>query len=135
MKETNGYLLNQIAGMFWVNLEKFMAEIGIHAGQVFVLNALWEADGQSQAEIVRNLQVTAPTVYNMIVRLEKAGYVETRQSSQDARARLVFLTRKGFEIRPEVERQWSKLENLIFSELNETEKTMLSLLLKKLEKS
>ena len=134
MKESNGFLLNQIAGMFWVNLEKLMAEIGIHAGQVFVLFALWESDGQSQAEIVRNLQVTAPTVYNMVVRLEKAGFVETRKSPQDARVQLVNLTRKGLEIRPQVERQWNKLEDMIFAELNETEKMMLQLLLKKLKK-
>lgn len=134
MKDSISYLFNQIANAFWVNMEKMTSEIGLHAGQVFVLISLWEIDGQSQAELVRNLKVSAPTIYNMVVKLADAGFVETRKSEKDARLIQVYLTEKGSQIKSKVEEQWLKIEADVFSELNETEKMMFSLLLKKIQK-
>jgi DNA-binding MarR family transcriptional regulator len=111
-----------------------MSEIGLHAGQIFVLNSLWEIDGQSQAELVRSLQVSPPTIYNMIVRMVEAGFVETRKCEKDARLIRVYLTEKGWEIKPKFEEQWLKLEENMFSEFSETERLMFSLLLKKIKK-
>lgn len=134
MKDSISYSFNQIANVFWINLEKIMSDIGLHAGQVFVLNSLWEIDGQSQAELVRSLQVSPPTIYNMIVRLVDAGFVETRKCEKDARLIRVYLTEKGSEIKPKFEEQWLKLEEKMFSEFSETERLMFSLLLKKIKK-
>ena len=83
-----------------------MSEIGLHAGQVFVLNALWESDAQSQAELAKNLALTAPTIYNMVARMADKGFVEIRKDANDARIMRVFLTDKGLKIRPDVEVQW-----------------------------
>jgi MarR family transcriptional regulator, organic hydroperoxide resistance regulator len=134
MKDSISYLFNQFANVFWINLEKMMSEIGLHAGQVFILNSLWDIDGQSQAELVRSLQVSPPTIYNMIVRMVEAGFVETRKCGKDARLIRVYLTEKGSEIKPKVEEQWLKLEANMFSDLSETERLMFSLLLKKIKK-
>lgn len=134
MKDSISYLFNQNANFFWVNLEKMMSEIGLHAGQVFVLTSLWEIDGQSQAELVRCLQVSPPTIYNMVVRMVEAGFVETRKCENDARMMRVYLTEKGSEIKPKVEEQWLKLEESLFSAFSETERLMFSLLLKKIKK-
>lgn len=134
MKNSLLYSLSQVAGVFWVNLEKSMSEIGLHSGQLFLLSALWDADGQSQSELVKKLRVSPPTVYNMVVRMEKSGLVEIRKNERDARQMCVFLTPKGLDVRGEAEKQWIKLEESVFAELSETERRILHLILKKLNK-
>lgn len=133
MNETLSLLLTQVTNIYRTNLEKLMNEIGLHSGQVFVLNSLWEADGQSQAELVRSLQVTAPTINNMVSRMANAGLVELKKCETDARLMRVFLTEKGTQLKARVEEKWLKLEEIMFSELSETEKMMFSLLLKKIK--
>jgi Transcriptional regulators len=135
MKETLTFQLSQIANFQRTQMEKFMSETGVHAGQVFVLISLWETDGQTQAELVKNLQVSPPTVYNMVVRLSDSGFVEMRRCSRDARVMRVFLTEKGRSVKDRVEEQWSKLEDFLFSDLTETERLMFSLLLSKVRKT
>ncbi|HEX8249365.1 MAG TPA: MarR family transcriptional regulator [Pyrinomonadaceae bacterium] len=134
MTESLSFLLTQITNIYRINLEKLMCEVSVHAGQVFVLNSLWENDGQSQADLVRNLQVSPPTINNMVVRMAEAGFVELKKCEKDARLMRVHLTEKGLQIKPKVEEQWLKLEESVFSELSEAERMMLSLLLKKIKK-
>jgi MarR family transcriptional regulator, organic hydroperoxide resistance regulator len=134
MKELMSYQLVQISNFHRNSLEKYMAETGLHAGQVFILSSLWETDGQSQAEIVRRLQVTPPTVYHMVIRLQESGFVELRKCESDARLMRVFLTEKGVSVKSAVEEQWRKLEEFLFAEMTETEKIMFSMLLQKIRK-
>lgn len=135
MKETLNFHLSQIASFQRNSFEKFMSQIGVHSGQVFVLMSLWENDGQSQAELVRNLQVTPPTVYNMVVRMADSGFVELRKCETDSRLIRVFLTEKGAALKAPVEEQWKKLEDFLFSDLTEPEKMMFLMLLQKVRKS
>lgn len=114
------------------NIDKLMKEIGLHGGQVFILNLLWKADGQSQAELVKALNLTAPTVYNMVIRLSETGFVTIRKDENDARIMRVFLTDKGRDIQSQVLTQWGKLENQTFANLTEPEKMMFSMLLQKI---
>ncbi|MGI8469558.1 MAG: MarR family winged helix-turn-helix transcriptional regulator [Pyrinomonadaceae bacterium] len=109
-----------------------MLEIGLHAGQVMVLESLWETDCQSQTDLVRRLSVTPPTVYNLAVKLAKSGFVEIKKCETDGRLMRVCLLQKGINIKSSVKTQWEKLENSIVGKLSETEKLMFSLLLKKI---
>ena len=112
-------------------LEKIMAEIDLHAGQIFVLNSLWNFDGQSQAELAKTLKLSAPTIYNMVVRLAEKGFVEVTKDNNDARIMRVYLTQKGLEIKPQVEEKWQKLEEFTFRNLTEPEKMMFTMLMQK----
>jgi DNA-binding MarR family transcriptional regulator len=134
MTDSLSYLLTQITNTHRIYLEKLMSEVGLHAGQVFILNSLWETDGQSQADLVRNLQVSAPTINNMVARMAQARFVQLKKCGKDGRLMRVYLTEKGSQIKPKVVEQWQKLEESMFSELSEAEKMMFSLLLKKIKK-
>jgi MarR family transcriptional regulator, organic hydroperoxide resistance regulator len=114
------------------NLDKLMKEIGLHGGQIFVLNLLWNNDGQSQAELVKQLNVSAPTVYNMVIRLAETGYIQIKKDKNDARIMRVYLTDQGLQIKTKVFEQWEKLENQTFANLTEPEKMMFSMLLQKI---
>lgn len=131
IKDSITYLFTAFATKHRDYLDKLMKEIGIHGGQVFVLNLLWESDGMSQADMVKDLKLTAPTVYNMVIRLQETGFVNILKDENDARIMRVYLTEKGRQIASEVEQQWLKLEQQTFKNLTEPEKMMFSMLLQK----
>jgi DNA-binding MarR family transcriptional regulator len=126
------FLFSSFTTKFKDVLEKQMSAIGLHSGQVFILNSLWQNDGQSQAELVKNLRVSAPTVYNMVIKMANSGFVKIRKDEFDSRIMRVFLTQKGREMEALVEIQCQKFEEQIFSILTETEKMMCTLIMQRL---
>lgn len=125
------YLFTAFATKNRDNLDKLMKEIGLHGGQVFVLNLLWETDGRSQAELVKALNLTAPTVYNMCIRLSETGFIKIKKDENDARVMRVFLTEKGYQIHNQALEQWQKFEAQTFENLTEPEKMIFTMLLQK----
>lgn len=132
---TIGFSLLQISTAHRNLLEKMMIEIGLHHSQISVLNLLWESDGQSQAELVRQLKIAAPTVNKMIGSLSANGFVQTKKCKNDSRMVRVYLTKKGKEIRSQVLEQWKKVEEMLLRDFSETEKMLFSLQLEKLKKN
>ena len=133
IKQTISFSLSNISVSYRNILEKMMDEIGLHGGQVYVLNELWENDGQSQAAIMKSLGVSAPTVTKMINSLLQAAFIQTRKCKNDARTTRVYLTKKGKIIQPLVLAQWEKLEEIALKDFSDTEKVLVSLLLEKLK--
>jgi MarR family transcriptional regulator, organic hydroperoxide resistance regulator len=90
--------------------QALLAEIGLHPGQEFVLAALWQKDGRSQAELARLLSVSAPTVNKMVGRMVACDLVRLAESPTDSRIALVWLAAKGKKLRGSVEILWARLE-------------------------
>lgn len=63
--------------------------------QWIVLVQLWEKDGQSQSALSERTLRDQPTMSRIIDTMEKTGLVERVVDAQDARSRLVKLTRTG----------------------------------------
>ena len=133
IKQTVSFSLSNISVSYRNLLEKLMDEIGLHGGQVYVLNELWEHDGQSQAEIMKRLAVSAPTITKMISSLVSASFIQTKKCKNDARLTRVYLTKKGKVIQPLVMTQWAKLEEIALKDFSDAEKVLVSLLLEKLK--
>ena len=133
--ETISFLFVQISTVFKAQLEKKLNEIGLHSGQVFILFELWKADGLSQIDLSINLRVSPPTVNKMVKSLTENGFVSCNKCNLDGRMMRVFLTQKGFDVRPEVEEQWQKVEEQLLTNLTATEKLVLSQLFEKLSVS
>jgi DNA-binding MarR family transcriptional regulator len=108
-----------------------LGAVGLHSGQIFILISLWSEDRQRQNVIAKNLNLSPPTVNIMIKNLVENGFVKLQKDESDGRATQVLLTKKGVEIRPEVEKIWQELEADIYSNLTETEKMILFQLLEK----
>ncbi len=64
-------------------------------GQGAVIASLRKEDGQSTKELSRSLGVGISTINETIAKMEKAGLVVRRQSSQDGRVMLVHQTERG----------------------------------------
>lgn len=132
---TFGFSLSQISVGHRNTLEKIMNEIGLHYGQISILNELWDTDGQSQADLVRAIKVSPPTVNKMINSLIRSNFVQCRKCKKDSRMMRVYLTKKGKAIRSQVKEQWQKLEEILLKDFSETEKMLFSLLIEKLKKN
>lgn len=124
--------LMQFATAYRTAIDKAMNEIGLHGGQIFVLISLWKTDGQSQINLVRNLNLSAPTVHKMIKSLMTGDFIECRKCPSDNRLMKVFLTPKGIECQNSVAAQWNKTEARTLSLLTPTENLILAQLFGKL---
>ena len=133
IKQTISFSLSNISVFYRNILEKLMDEIGLHGGQVYILNELWEADGISQADIMKSLGVSAPTITKMISSLVNSSFIQTKKCKNDARITRVYLTKKGKVIEPLVIAQWEKLEEIALKDFSDTEKVLIALLLEKLK--
>jgi len=129
------YLMTQLGLACRSSLEKSMNEVGLHSGQIFILIALWKTDGQSQIDLVKNLNVAPPTVNKMIKSLSGKNFVESCRCGTDGRIMRVFLTDKGRQYQSLVVEQWRKLEAQSFINLTETEKLILFQIFGKLKEN
>lgn len=131
LKTTVNYLFNQVFNAYRINLEYSLNGIGLHSGQVFILISLWSENGRRQNDIAKSLNLSAPTVNKMIKSLVDARFLKSQKDENDGRATRIWLTEKGFDIRPKVEEIWKDLENDVYSNLTDTEKIVLYQLLEK----
>ena len=134
-EETVSYLLAKVTTAFRNSLERHMGQIGLHGGQIFVLLELWDHDGLRQIDIANRLNLSAPTVNKMLKGLIEINLVTRERLEDDARSTRIYLTKKGYSMRSEVESQWVELEDNCLKGLTETERLILSDLLGKLRNS
>ena len=124
-------ILSKLTISYRMMNEKLMSEIGLHAGQAQVLATLWARNGVSQADIVRELNISPPTVNSLVTKLRKAKFVKIKNCPKDKRLMRVYLTAKGSDIRNKAYEQWDKLETLILKDFSDTEKVLVLMLLEK----
>jgi DNA-binding MarR family transcriptional regulator len=72
---------------------------GLTYPQYLVLLILWEEDGPTVNEIGRRLYLDSGTLTPLLKRMEQAGYLERRRSSDDERKVQAWLGPKGKELR------------------------------------
>lgn len=112
-------------------LEKKLEPLHLHSGQIFILISLWENDGQSQNNLAKNLKVSPPTINKMVKSLTKTNYVNCKICENDGRIVRVFLTKKGKDVEPEIEKVWNEMEISLLANLTEPEKMILQQLMEK----
>lgn len=131
-EESINYLLAKVSVAHRNSLERHVSEIGLHSGQVFVMFELWKKDGQRQIDLAEKLNLSPPTVNKILGGLLEADFVTRARYEDDARSTRIFLTRKGTDIRSELEAKWAELEEETVLGLTDTEALMLKQLLGKL---
>ena len=94
--------------------------------------ALFDQDGQRQIDLASKLGLSPPTVNKILGGLLENDFVTRARYEDDARSTRIFLTRKGKDVRGELEQQWESLEERTLGGLTDTEALMLRQLLTKL---
>ena len=73
----------------------YLKELGLTYTQYITFLVLWEKDGISVSEIGSRLMLDNGTLSPMLKKMEQAGYIERKRSSDDDRVVIVSLTKKG----------------------------------------
>jgi DNA-binding MarR family transcriptional regulator len=94
-----GTALRETYRAFARALSQNLAPLGLTLSMWFALRSLWEADGQSQAELGRRIELNPAAVVAVLKALEIAGLVERRRTRKDRRIYNVFLTAAGRRLR------------------------------------
>lgn len=100
-------------------------DLGLAAGQQFVLMLLWDESPQAQADLTRQLMIEPPTAAKMLARLERAGFVARERSATDRRVVLVSLTDAGRALQEPVTSVWQRLEEMTTTSLTPEETAQL----------
>lgn len=117
-----GYLICLIDHGFQMKRNEMLLKYGITSSQNKVLRCLWEEDGVYQSDILRQLSVRAPSLTKLIEQLEKKGFVERKSCLEDARAKRVFLTEDGKNLKDKSLEVVYYLEDTLFNGFDEKEK-------------
>ncbi len=80
---------------FFQVLHSQLGGMEAHPRQGPILGMLLHADGLSQADLVREMNVSAATVAVSLARLEKLGFVTRQRNQSNQRANVLALTEKG----------------------------------------
>lgn len=92
-----GYLLRQAFQLFRAVMETNLKETGITASQYSLLSVVEFEPGLSGAQLAKAAVMTEQSVGELIVTLEKAGWIERRRTDSDRRVRRIYLTETGRE--------------------------------------
>lgn len=76
----------------------YLKELGLTYTQYITFLVLWERDGISVSEIGSRLMLDNGTLSPMLKKMEQAGYIERKRSSDDDRVVIVSLTKKGRDL-------------------------------------
>ncbi len=80
-----------------------LAELELTYPQYLAMLVLWEKDGARVSEVGERLQLDSATLTPLLKRLEQAGWIERRRSTEDERVVEIFLTPGGKKLRKRAE--------------------------------
>jgi DNA-binding MarR family transcriptional regulator len=98
---------------------------GVHEGQQYILQALWEEDGLTPGELARRLGLATPTVTRTATRMEAAGLLRRRPHERDRRLVRLFLTERGQALRGAIDREGEDLSERALASLDHGERAAL----------
>lgn len=70
---------------------------------VYILNALYDTDGQRASDLARAIGVAATSFTPMLDKLQKAGFVKRSNSKSDRRSVVIHLTKAGRDLQDAIE--------------------------------
>ncbi|GAA5184874.1 MarR family winged helix-turn-helix transcriptional regulator [Rugosimonospora acidiphila] len=127
---------DEFQSAFWAT-KKAMAEAaeaafnqhGVRAGQQFILECLWEADGQTPGELAKRLELATPTVTRAATRMEAAGLLRREAHPHDARLVRLCLTERGRHLEKTLEQERLRLTDRALNGLSNEQREQLIRLL------
>ncbi|MFF3437084.1 MarR family winged helix-turn-helix transcriptional regulator [Streptosporangium sp. NPDC002721] len=106
-----GYALAEVARAHHAEMQRRMAELGLHLGQELLVVDLHHNPGTTQADLVQRIGVEQPTIAKAITRMERAGFVERAPDPGDRRVTRLRLTERGEAVVDAVVAAWAQVES------------------------
>lgn len=121
-RELPGYIIHLINHAFLQKKNELLSKYNITSSQNKVLICLWENDGQHQSDIQKDMDIKGSSMTKLIEQLEKKNLVERRGCDKDSRAKRVYLTDVGKNIRHQSIEIVMELEAVLVKGFEEKEK-------------
>lgn len=102
LKQEIGFTLVEVTRLMRAAFDERMRCVGLTGTTWRLLVRLSRQDGQSQAALARQLEVTPVALGETIDRLEKSGHVERRADPRDRRKWRIHLTEEAVALMPRV---------------------------------
>ncbi|MDE5824535.1 MAG: MarR family transcriptional regulator [Lachnospiraceae bacterium] len=121
MDKSFHYLLMANQSLLHKKLLSGLSDTCLTLGQPKVLDYLKEHDGASQKEIAAGCYIEAASLTSVLSRMEEKGMIERRMLNGNRRSLYVFLTDFGRELLERVEKEFSDIEESVFTGITEEE--------------
>ncbi|GAA4184081.1 transcriptional regulator SlyA [Streptosporangium oxazolinicum] len=106
-----GYALAEATRAHRAEMQRRMAELGLHLGQELLIVDLHHNPGTTQADLVQRIGIEQPTIAKAITRMERAGFVERAPDPGDRRVTRLRLTERGEAVVDAVVTAWAHVES------------------------
>lgn len=116
----------------FVKINNQMKELGLSAGQFFVLIVLSHEQGVTQDTLAWKLLIDKGSIARAVNVLEDKGFIKRVMDESNRRAVRVNLTEKGKQLIPEIYRIDREMEEASLSGLTEEEKIQARVLLQRI---
>lgn len=125
-----GYALAEVTRAHRAEMQRRMAELGLHLGQELLIVDLHHNPGTTQADLVQRIGIEQPTIAKAITRMERAGFVGRAPDPGDRRVTRLRLTERGEAVVDAVVAAWAQVEGRASAGLGEADTARLIRLLR-----
>ena len=123
------YALIQLIKEHRRQADEALKQLGLYAGQEWILFLLWEKDGLSQSQLAARLQLELSTITKSVQRMERVGLLKRRDDEQDSRISRVYLTEAGRALYEPAMQVWKDLDERTCHRMTDIEQALLRRLL------
>jgi len=128
----SSFLLNKAAQRIRDIYEQVLSPMKLTGKHIGVLFILEERGSISQNELGKCTYIDRSTIVDLIDDLEKMGLVERKEHPTDRRSHAIYITAKGKELLPVVDKQALEIEKKFLDCLSAQEQKSLIQILRKL---
>tara|TARA_Y100001936_G_scaffold253702_1_gene320216 strand:- start:22174 stop:22650 length:477 start_codon:yes stop_codon:yes gene_type:complete len=119
--ESAGYLVRNTNLAVGKALRRNLSKYGMTLGQYYFMRTLWIEEGLSQRELSKRVGTTEPTTASVLRLLEKNGHVRRVRNRRDRRTINIFPTQKGRNLKNELLRMATNINDIATSGLTTEE--------------
>lgn len=127
-----GYMTNWAARLFYRELERQLAPLGISPAYMPVLFALSDGSNLTQKELAGRAAVEQPTMTATLSRMERDGFITRQPNPEDGRSVIVSLSAQGAKCVPQVQDAVATINGLALKTLSEDERRSFFVLMAKI---
>jgi DNA-binding MarR family transcriptional regulator len=125
LEDDLGFLLARIGTATRLRLAEAVAPLELTLRQFFVLNAIADSEGLSQAQLGERLRIDASSIVQVLDDCQRNGLAERRPSANDRRRYAIHLTELGRTYLGRARESISGVQEELFASLGKSQRARL----------
>lgn len=112
--------------------EEKLAPYGLTPQHGIYLKEIGDAPGISQEQLAQRIFINKSNVARRVAAMEEEGFIQRRTCGKDKRVLRLYLTEKGEQLLPAIEKITQEWEQILVQQLTDSEQQILEILLLRL---